>query len=228
MISIRSAATMFSHRSGGAASRLLPTMSYSRLRPTVLPEPSSEDHRPTIITTARRHLTSPAYRRYLKNQHLHHSSLAPSLWDHSAASTAGHGGVGGGQHRQKRSQEVPSLRISKAMPVGFSEMGNDPLLTIAEMGNHAARVEVLKRHIMAVDNVDYVQASETFRKIEAKNREGLAMAILPYQMGIAVAMIVGFGSIPLVFDIHTAMWFNHHYVTMELPEPNELDTYFGT
>jgi hypothetical protein len=113
------------------------------------------------------------------------------------------------------------------MPVGFSEMDNEPLLTIAEMGNHSARIEVLKRHIMAVDMVDYVQATDTFRKIAAKNREGISLAIFPYQLGIAAAVICAVGSVPMVFDVNTALWFNHHFVTTDVPEPHDLSSKFG-
>lgn len=195
-----------------------PTLTLSGHRGAII----VEDSNPTT-RTARRHRSSPAYRRYLKNQHLHHSSVAPSGWARSSSSPPGEGGG----HRQ-RLREVPSLLISRAMPVGFSEMDNGPLLTIAEMGNHGARVEVLKRHIMAVDGVDYLQAGETFERIAAKNREGKPAAVLPYHIGIATALICGVGVIPMVFDVSTAQWFNHHFVTTDLPEPHDLETYLGT
>eukprot|EP00529_Nitzschia_sp_RCC80_P030982 CAMPEP_0113517312 /NCGR_PEP_ID=MMETSP0014_2-20120614/42166_1 /TAXON_ID=2857 /ORGANISM="Nitzschia sp." /LENGTH=294 /DNA_ID=CAMNT_0000414449 /DNA_START=121 /DNA_END=1005 /DNA_ORIENTATION=- /assembly_acc=CAM_ASM_000159 len=174
----------------------------------------------------RRFIASPAYRRHLLKKKQQQEQYAKIL--------------GGSQIPtgfQKKSSafsvdstakpvdhQVPTIEESKEMPTGFSELGNDALLTIAEMGNHTARIEVLKRHIMAVDNVDYQEATKTFKQIAEKNREGVALASLPYKIGITTALVAGFGAIPMVFEVNLAMWFNEGFVTMDIPEPNELDT----
>lgn len=120
------------------------------------------------------------------------------------------------------------MEVARSMGWGFSEMENEPLAVIAEMGNHKAREEVLTRHIMAVDNVNYAQARKTLDEIASKNREGLMIATMPYKIAIAVALITGFGSIPMVFDIEVALWFNEKFVTMEIPPPDDLDTCLET
>ena len=41
-------------------------------------------------------------------------------------------------------------------------MDDRALITLAAIEDHSAREEILKRHIMDVDNVDYKQANKTF------------------------------------------------------------------
>ena len=111
------------------------------------------------------------------------------------------------------------------MAVNYEEMDNQSLITIAHMNNHEACSEVLKRNIMAVDNVGYDDACKKFKEIAAKNREGMLLAAMPYQVGFALAGTAAFCSIPLVFDLNTAMWFNENFVTTDVPEPQDLETF---
>jgi len=124
--------------------------------------------------------------------------------------------------------QTPTLQVARDMGRSFSEMENEPLQVIAEMGNHHARCEVLRRHIMAVDDIEYLKACKTLGKIATKNREGMALVVLPYQVMIGTALVAGLGSIPMVFDISLAKWFNEHFVTMEVPMPSDLDTMLET
>ena len=39
------------------------------------------------------------------------------------------------------------------------------------------------------------------------------------------AFIGGIASFPLVFEKNTVLWFNHHYVTMDVPEVRDLETW---
>lgn len=158
--------------------------------------------------------SSPAYRRYLKKQQQQQldamtTSSTPRIPTH------------------KHERQIPSLAVAQSMANGVSEMENEPLLIIAELGNHKARCEILKRHIMMVDEVQYDEAEHTLQTIHEKNRQNVVWAVLPYQVGTALAMVTGLGAIPMVFDIDLALWFNHRYVTMEIPEPSDLDTALG-
>lgn len=56
------------------------------------------------------------------------------------------------------------------MPRNYNEMPNDILLNMAIMGDQEAREERLIREIMAVDNVDWKTANNTFQLILASNR----------------------------------------------------------
>lgn len=116
----------------------------------------------------------------------------------------------------------PTVDVANSMPVGMSEMNNETLVTIAALGNHNARCEILIRHIMSVDGRDYDSATSKFEEVEDANRAG--MAVYPYFMGIGGGMIAAFASLPMVFDLNTAVWFNEFYVTTDIPEQRDLET----
>merc|ERR1712216_524395 len=54
--------------------------------------------------------------------------------------------------------------------------------------------------------------------------EGMRLALIPYQVGLVSAGVSAVLSIPMVFSKPTALWFNHHYVTTDVPEPRDLET----
>lgn len=116
------------------------------------------------------------------------------------------------------------LATTAALPHSLEDMENNTLLTLAALENHDARIEVLKRHIMSVDHCSHAEATKTFQKIAKKNREGMALAALPYQLGIAAGVMAAIGSIPLVFNLHTTLWFNEYFVTTEVPGSEDLET----
>jgi len=119
----------------------------------------------------------------------------------------------------------PTVDIAKTMPVSMSEMNNETLVTIAALGNHEARCEALVRHIMSVDGVDYDAGKTKFDEIAKANRTAISsLAVYPYFVGIGVGMIAAFGSLPLVFELNTAKWFNEVLVTTDVPEPKDLET----
>jgi hypothetical protein len=78
---------------------------------------------------------------------------------------------------------------------------------------------------MSVDNVGYAEAVKTFDVVAAKNREGIWLDALPYTVGIGLASTAAFVSLPMVFDLTTAIWFNEGYVTTDVPEPRDLETH---
>lgn len=126
--------------------------------------------------------------------------------------------------KRMTSQGEPTIAYAKAMSNDYMDMDNTSLNVIAHMDNHDACAEVLKRNIMAVDNVSYRDAEKVFEQIAAKNRQGMVLAALPYYVGIVAGTGAALGSIPFVFDLGTAEWFNEHYVTTEVPEPADLET----
>ncbi|KAL3920145.1 MAG: hypothetical protein SGARI_007021 [Bacillariaceae sp.] len=186
---------------------------------------------PTTTTTTRQ-LTSPAYRRYLQKQGGTPTGLYYKGRTAAGAAVPPSGQpvvveIGSGPRipAEQPGTQVPTIDIARALPNGYSEMDNEPLLAVAEMGNHGARIELLKRHIMAVDEVDYATAGKKFLEIKAKAQEGSALSLLPYKIGIAAAVACSVGAWPMVFDETTSLWFNHHFVTMEIPEPSDMDTW---
>ena len=114
--------------------------------------------------------------------------------------------------------------IAKTMPLAMNEMDNQVLVTLGALGDHEAHSEILKRHIMTIDRCSYSDAEAKFREIEEASKVGAYMLSLPYKIGIGVAVMGAFGSIPMVFDLTTAQWFNEHFVTTDVPEPKDLET----
>lgn len=55
------------------------------------------------------------------------------------------------------------------MPLTPQELDNNTLVTLSALGNLNARKEIVRRHIMSVDGIEYDQASQRFAEIEAKN-----------------------------------------------------------
>ena len=128
------------------------------------------------------------------------------------------------QRKGIKEDRKPTVALAHALPLSFSEMDNSALVTLGNLGDHEACVEMLKRHIMDVDKCDYDKACETFNEISKKNIQGSWILNLPYRLGIGAAVIAAFGSFPMVFDISTATWFNEFYVTTDVPEPRDLET----
>ena len=65
---------------------------------------------------------------------------------------------------------------NKFIQIKQKDMDDRALITLAAIEDHSAREEILKRHIMDVDNVDYKQANKTFNKKERTLEEGLIKA----------------------------------------------------
>ncbi|KAL7523188.1 hypothetical protein ACHAXR_000057, partial [Thalassiosira sp. AJA248-18] len=111
-----------------------------------------------------------------------------------------------------------------AHPSRLQDMDDRTLLTLAAIEDHSAREEILKRHIMDVDNVKYEEACETFANIASHNIQGYYLVALPYKVGIFTATAVGIVSIPMVFHLPTVEWFNEWAVTTDHPALRDLET----
>jgi len=120
--------------------------------------------------------------------------------------------------------QSPPVEVAKSLPTSCRVMDNSSLLTLAALNVLDARVEVLKRHIMSVDNVSYEEAEITFEQISAVNREGLLLTTIPYKLGITASLTAAFASFPLCFHEPTVHYFNEHFVTADIPEEKDLET----
>mmetsp|Transcript_20254 Transcript_20254/g.42089 ORF Transcript_20254/g.42089 Transcript_20254/m.42089 type:complete len:282 (+) Transcript_20254:261-1106(+) len=206
MISIRSALARSIVKGRGGSNSAAALMQANVAFPSS--DRTTEDNKNASVSV--RNFASPAYKRFLKQQ-------TGTIKGSKPAIPAYEMGV-----------QTPSLRVASDMAKGFSEMENEPLLVIAEMGNHKARMEVLRRHIMVVDGIQYEEASVVLEQIAAKNSEGKVLASVPYYTAIVAALGLGVGAIPMVFNIDVALSFNNEWVTMEVPPPSELDTFLET
>lgn len=129
------------------------------------------------------------------------------------------------KQKQKNGSIIPTSTIASSMPLRYAEMDNGSLITLGALGKTEARAEILKRHIMAVDNVSYNDACVEFAKIEKSNLKHMALMAIPYQIGIGTGMTAAAISFPLVFHYDSVAWFNEAYVTADVPEPKDLETW---
>lgn len=125
---------------------------------------------------------------------------------------------------QVASRSIVTLEEAKKMPKTYNSIPNDILLNMAVMGDQEAREERLIREIMSVENCSWEDAQPIFDKMVQSNRRGLFVATLPYKIGIMTALVAGFGSLPMIFDINTVLWFNEIYVTSDVPDAKDLET----
>jgi hypothetical protein len=122
-------------------------------------------------------------------------------------------------------KNIPDHALAMAMPTSVREMDNSTLITLAAMEDHEACSEMLIRHIMTRERSSYTTALRSFYELEAFHKQGMTVYLLPYQVGVATAVTAAFCSIPLVFHLPTVHWFNELYVTTDIPEPQDLETW---
>ena len=111
------------------------------------------------------------------------------------------------------------------MPTTYADYSNHVLLMLSAHGDDQAIRERMVRDVMKVDGVEHTEAEKKVGEIEQAAKSGLAMSRLPYRVGIAAALVAGFGSIPMCFDLHTVLWFNEQYVTMDVEDAKNLETW---
>jgi hypothetical protein len=104
-------------------------------------------------------------------------------------------------------------------------LSNESLYLLSHMGNKTATRERLRREIMVVDGVQYEETTAVLHEMNTKNTEGLALTKAPYQIALWTALISGWVSLPLVFHLPTALAFNDYFVTAEVADPQDLESY---
>mmetsp|Transcript_28947 Transcript_28947/g.61155 ORF Transcript_28947/g.61155 Transcript_28947/m.61155 type:complete len:283 (-) Transcript_28947:171-1019(-) len=119
----------------------------------------------------------------------------------------------------------PTLEYAKKLPKTFASMTNEQILTFAEMGIPEACRECIVRDVMVVDQIEYDEALKVFKQIAQVNREGMKIASLPFYVGFGSSVTAAYLSIPLVFHLPSVDWFNHNFVTAELPPVEDLETW---
>ena len=79
--------------------------------------------------------------------------------------------------------------------------------TLAALSHRFSRnLARVKHHV--VEQIDWEVAKGLVAEIDVTNKAGMTLANLPYQLGTGAAVIGGVLSIPMVFDLNTALWFN--------------------
>ena len=119
----------------------------------------------------------------------------------------------------------PSIEDAKAQMREYYEMPDDVLLTASIMGDVDACAERLVREIMSVDEVEWDEAKQKFEKLKADNMTGMSILTLPYYAGVGGGILAAVVTVPMCFDLNTALWFNECYVTTDVPEGKDLETW---
>uniref|UniRef100_A0A7R9ZEU6 Uncharacterized protein n=1 Tax=Pseudictyota dubia TaxID=2749911 RepID=A0A7R9ZEU6_9STRA len=119
----------------------------------------------------------------------------------------------------------PSLSYVKSMPSSFSSMRHEQILQLAAEGVPKARKEALVRNVMAVDSIEYEEAQEVVKEITKASRKNIALHHLPFKIGLYTAVFGGLVSVPMVFHSDTVHAFNEYFVTADVPEPKDLETW---
>ena len=73
------------------------------------------------------------------------------------------------------------------------------------------------REVMHVDGVEWDEGRSKVGAMAREMRDGNGVSDFPYKLGIGVSLLSGALSIPMVFDLNTALWFNEAYVTTDVP-----------
>jgi len=121
--------------------------------------------------------------------------------------------------------QKPSLELAKSMPRDFCDMSNEVLCIYAAQGDHEAHRERLLREIMNVDGVSWKAAHAKMDEMETANKKLMFFATMPYKSGVAMGVFGAAASLPMVFDLNTALWFNEYFVTADVAEPEDLETW---
>jgi len=119
----------------------------------------------------------------------------------------------------------PTLSDAKAQLNDYCEYPNEVLLLLAAQGSQEARGERVIRDIMRNDEIPYDDAKKIFKDMETDASDDLSIWIIPYKISIVGALVLAFGSIPMCFEYNIVSWFNEHYVTTDVPEPEDLETW---
>jgi len=110
------------------------------------------------------------------------------------------------------------------MPTKYKDFPNGVLISASVRGDQDANQERLLRNIMAAKEISWEESQSELKSIIASNRQGLFLATLPYKLGITGALVIGIGSVPMIFDLNTVLWFNELAVTSDIPEDKDLET----
>lgn len=120
----------------------------------------------------------------------------------------------------------PTLAQVQDMPLDVSELSGDSLVLLAESGCQAACRERLTREVMRVECLVWDDADVKVEQISKDNAKQQALQSVPHKVGIATALVSAAASIPMCFHLPTVKWMNDYFVTSEVPEPHDLESFW--
>lgn len=121
---------------------------------------------------------------------------------------------------------IVSIDEAKKIAKKYNELPNDALHMMAASNDQEAREERLIREIMGVDSLEWPDACKKFLEIKKVNHELPAKVYtVPFVLGLGLYTVIGVASVPLIFHYPTVALFNEHFVTADIPEPKDLETW---
>jgi hypothetical protein len=112
----------------------------------------------------------------------------------------------------------PTLPMVRHQQNHVSQMCNEDLLLLSELGRHSAHKERLLREIMEVDKVGWEQAHHKLYEMDDYNERYYWLQSMPYRIGILLASFGAVGSSAFVFWPPAAEWFGDTFAREDLPE----------
>ena len=114
-----------------------------------------------------------------------------------------------GNLARRRSRDLPGATPAHHVPCSIRDLDDVSLSTLGSFNHQVAALEeMLKRHIMTVDKVDYDAACRTFDNIEKTNHHAEYFMALPFQVGIVMCGAGAILAFPLVFHLPTVEYIN--------------------
>jgi hypothetical protein len=104
-------------------------------------------------------------------------------------------------------------------------MSNETLIILSSLGDHDAARERLSRDIMFKDKVSWEGAQEKLEELEQANKKYMSFGTLPYKIGLITSVTAGFATFPLCFDRRSTVWFNENFVTADVADDKDLETF---
>ena len=122
------------------------------------------------------------------------------------------------------SQRYPTLEECAAQPRHHHEMSGDILLLLAAQGDKGARRERFLREVMLIDGLSWPEAAGRVNQYEEEVSSSHYSQTVSKLVGTG-SVAIGIGSLPLVFNLDTALWFNERFVTTDVPDARDLETW---
>jgi len=119
----------------------------------------------------------------------------------------------------------PTLADADAMPRSIYEYSNNMLLELAVRGDPDACEERMRREIMFVHKCSWDEAAPYLKELKYESRRLFFLTKLPYRFGIVASLSAAVATFPLCFSRSTTLWFNDKFVTTDVAEPKDLETW---
>ena len=118
----------------------------------------------------------------------------------------------------------PSLEDAMAMPLSMGELDNEAVFKLCALGAKEALAERLVREVMRVEQIEHEEALAKLEEMGSIVKNNSTM-YLPHKIGLVTAGVCSLAALPLVFSEQVTLWFNDVFVTIDVPEARDMETW---